>query len=212
MKQQKYISFDVEGTLITTEFSYSIWYEVIPRLYAEKHGIDIEIAQQTINSEIEHTITDPRPEYFEIQYWFDKFSLGEAAPAILQCRNRIRQYSNVPEILEYLGNHYRLVICSGTPRTALQYLVQDIAHYFYRIFSSVTDFNRLKVPGFYRDVCAELGASPDEIVHIGDNWQYDCLNAQEAGLMSFHISHAPEYRRENSLKDLLELKDRLKPE
>ena len=206
-QQQKIISFDVEGTLITTEFSYAIWYEVLPQLYAERHGIPIEHAQKIMNDEIERTITDPLPEYFEIQYWFDKYDLGNAIPVIKNCRNRIHLYPGVPDILEYLNQHYRLVICSGTPRTALQYLIQDIEHHFFKIFSSVSDFKRLKVPGFYRDICKVLDSEPEDIVHIGDNWQYDYLNAQEAGLRSLHISHNKDYCQDNSLTNLMELKE-----
>jgi FMN phosphatase YigB (HAD superfamily) len=208
--QQKYISFDVEGTLITTEFSYTIWYEALPELYAEKHSIAVDHAREIINGEIERTITEPLPEYFEVQYWFDKYNLGDAIPVIMKCRNRIHHYPGVPEILEYLGRQYKLIICSGTPRTTLQYLVQDIEHHFYKIFSSTSDYNRLKVPEFYRDICEVLDVSPEELVHVGDNWQYDYLNAQEAGLTSFHISYDRDYCCDNSLTNLMELKEHLR--
>lgn len=209
-QQQKYISFDVEGTLITTEFSYAIWYEAIPQLYAEKHDISIDHAQKIINDEVERTITEPSPQYFEVQYWFDKYGLGDAVPIIMKYRDRIHLYPEVPEILEYFGGRYKLVICSGTPRSTLQYLIKDIEPLFYKVFSSVSDYKRLKVPGFYHDICQALNASPEEVVHVGDNWQYDYLNAQEAGLTSFHISYDRNYCRDNSLNNLLELKERLR--
>jgi HAD superfamily hydrolase (TIGR01549 family) len=208
-QQQKFISFDVEGTLVTTEFSYAIWYEAIPQLYAEKHDIVIDHARKIINDEIERTITEPSPQYFEVQYWFDKYGLGDAISTIIKYRDRIHLYPEVPENLEYLGRQYRLVICSGTPRSTLQYLIKDIEHHFYKIFSSVSDYKQLKVPGFYHDICEALDTSPRDVVHIGDNWQYDYLNSQEAGLTSFHISYDRNYCRENSLTNLMELKERL---
>ena len=35
----KVVSFDVEGTMVTTDFSYAIWFEMIPQRYAERWGL-----------------------------------------------------------------------------------------------------------------------------------------------------------------------------
>lgn len=210
MKQrQKIISFDVEGTLATTEYSYAIWYEAIPRLYAIKHDVSNEYAQEVITKEIEKIVLSPKAKYFEVQYWFDKFDLGNAMPVVEKYRNRIRYYPEVPDVLAYFDRTYKLIISSGTARTTLNYLVAEIEHYFCKIFSSTSDYNQLKTPEFYRDICKVLDVNPEEVIHIGDNWQYDILNAQEAGISAFHISRDPKYCRENSLISLQELKGRL---
>jgi hypothetical protein len=39
------VSFDMEGTLIDNNFSDLIWETDIPRLYGQKHGLDIETAR-----------------------------------------------------------------------------------------------------------------------------------------------------------------------
>lgn len=48
MKQIELISFDAEGTVVTPDFSQTIWHEAIPALYAKKQGLDFAQAKRYI--------------------------------------------------------------------------------------------------------------------------------------------------------------------
>jgi len=51
MIEVEVISFDAEGTLVTPEFSEAIWHETIPAIYAQKTGLDIVEARETVFEE-----------------------------------------------------------------------------------------------------------------------------------------------------------------
>ncbi len=204
MKNIKVISFDVEGTLVTTDFSYAIWFDAIPRKYAIKHGISIEQAKQTIIEEYEK-IGDQRLEWYDINYWFRKFELGSYRTAMQEYQNLVCYYPEVIQLLSSLNNHYQLIATSGSPREFLQHLLQDIRHYFHRVFSSVSDYRQTKTEEFYRQLCQELNVMPEQIVHIGDNWEFDYINASAIGLKAFFIDRKCSNNKPGALVSLTEL-------
>ena len=53
MNQIKIISFDVEGTLVSHEFSEVLWNEAIPLCYAQKYNIDTNQARKITRGEFE---------------------------------------------------------------------------------------------------------------------------------------------------------------
>jgi putative hydrolase of the HAD superfamily len=55
-----------------------------------------------------------------------------------------------------------------------------------------------------------MGVAPNQVIHIGDNWQFDVLNAREAGLNAFYLDRSGANHQE-SLNDLTQLKDILIP-
>ena len=204
MKNIKVISFDVEGTLVTTDFSYAIWFDAIPRKYAIKHGISVEQAKQTVIEEYEK-IGDQRLEWYDINYWFRKFELGSYRTAMQEYQNLVCYYPEVIQLLKSLNNHYQLIATSGSPHEFLQHLLQDIRHYFHRVFSSVSDYRQTKTEEFYRQLCQELNVMPEQIVHIGDNWQFDYINASTIGLKAFFIDRKCSNNKPGALVSLTEL-------
>ncbi len=150
----KIISFDVEGTLVTTDFSYAIWFDAIPRKYAIKHGISVEQAKQAV--EKIQRIGDQRLEWYDINYWFQKFELGSYRTAMQEYQNQVCYYPEVIQLLASLNNSYQLIATSGSPHEFLKHLLQDIRHYFHRVFSSVSDYRQTKTKDFYQQLCREL--------------------------------------------------------
>ena len=53
MSQIKVVSFDLEGTLVTPDFSLAVWYGGIPSLYAARHGVSLEHAEAEVRREYE---------------------------------------------------------------------------------------------------------------------------------------------------------------
>ena len=209
MRQIELVSFDAEGTLVTPDFSETIWHEAIPALYASKQGLDLAQAKRCIIEEY-NKIGDHRLEWYDIEYWFRRLDLGSSALAIQSCLNKITHYPEVIEVLSSLANEYKLIVASGTPLELLHCLLRDIEPYFARIFSSVSHYKQIKSPDFYLRICEEMGVEPGQVVHVGDNWQFDFLNARQAGLNAFYIDRSGENHQE-SLSNLAQLKQSLMP-
>ena len=204
MKQIKLISFDAEGTVVTPDFSQAIWHEAIPALYAQKEGLDLAQAKRHVAEEY-GKIGDQRLEWYDIEYWFSYLGLGSSESMIQGCLNKIGYYPEVTEVLSSLASEYRLIVASGTPLELLHLLLRDIKSYFVRVFSSVSHYKQLKSPDFYLKICEEMGVKPSQVIHVGDNWQFDFLNARQAGMNAFYIDRSGRNHQE-SLSDLTQLK------
>jgi FMN phosphatase YigB (HAD superfamily) len=204
MKQFELVSFDAEGTLVTPDFSEAIWHEAIPVLYAQKKGIDLAQAKRCIAEEYDR-VGDQRLEWYDIQYWFRYLGLGSAEPVIQSCLCKIYCYPEVTEVLSSLAGEYKLIVASGTPLELLLCLLRDIKPYFVRIFSSISHYRQVKSPDFYLRICEEMSVKPNQVIHVGDNWQFDLVNARQAGINAFHIDRSGRNHQE-SLSDLTQLK------
>ena len=203
------ISFDAEGTLVTPDFSETIWHEAIPALYAQKNGLDLAQAKNSVVEQY-NSIGVNRLEWYDIEYWFDRLDLGSSEPVIRSCLRKISYYPEVTEVLSCLAGEYRLIVASGTPLELLHCLLRDIESYFVRTFSSISHYGQVKNPDFYLSICEEMGVNPAQVIHVGDNWQFDFLNARQAGLCAFHVDRSGQ-NHEDSLSDLTQLKRFLPP-
>lgn len=203
MSPIKVISFDAEGTLMTPDFSHTVWHEAMPALYAQKNGIELDLARRIVAAEYDK-ISDQRLEWYDINYWFRHLGLGSPELVIQSCHNKLRYYPEVREVLSSLAIKYKLIIASGTPLELLDPLLEGISSYFIRVFSSISHYKQLKTPDFYLQVCQAMSVEPDELVHVGDNWQFDFLNSRQVGIHAFHVDRSG--RNHESLVDLTHLK------
>lgn len=203
MKQIKIISFDVEGTLVSHEFSEVLWHEAIPLCYAQKYGIDTDQARIITTGEFEK-IGYQRMEWYDAGYWFKRFQLGNPEPVIQSCLDKISYYPEVAKVLSSLAAHFILIAASGVPLYLLAYLLKDVERYFTRVFSATSQYNQLKTPYFYSQICQTMDVEPDSIVHVGDSWNTDFLNPREVGINAFYLDRAGG-NSVDSLADLTQL-------
>ena len=201
----KVVSFDVEGTLVTPDFSYAVWFEAIPQRYAEKNGINLELARKAVEDEY-GKVGDQRLEWYDVRYWFDKLGLGTPVPVMQRCESRVCYYPEVKEVLASLSERYKLVVASGSTRDFLRHLLQDIEPYFSEIYSSITDYRQLKTSEFYLKMCQAMRVEPEQVVHIGDNWQFDYVAPSEMGIQAFYLDRKRQTNHQNSVASLLQLK------
>ena len=205
MQQFDVISFDAEGTIVTPDFSETIWREAIPALYARSRGLDLVEARTRVFEQYD-AVGNQRVEWYDIDFWFRHLDLGPSRPVIESCRDRIAYYPEVDEVLSSLAAGHRLVVASGTPLELLDFLLADVRPYFARVFSSMSHFRQLKSPGFYLRLCAEMGVTPGRVLHVGDSWQFDCLNAREAGIHALYLDRSCR-DHQGSLRNLTQLQD-----
>jgi len=197
------ISFDAEGTLVTPEFSQSLWHEAIPALYAERNGMELAQAKEMVVTEYDK-IGEQKIEWYDINYWFRYLQLGTPQTVIQMCQDKICYYPEAIEVLSSLSKKYKLIIASGTPSELLCHLLQDIEPYFDHIFSSTSHYKQLKSPGFYREICKAMNIKPGQIVHVGDNWQFDFLNPKQVGINAIYLDRSGNNHQE-CIGSLIEL-------
>ncbi|HIE18048.1 MAG TPA: HAD family hydrolase [Dehalococcoidia bacterium] len=200
----KVVSLDAEGTLVTPDFSYAIWFEAIPERYARKHNIEFELAKKLIKEEYAK-VGDHRLEWYDVRYWFDKFGLGTPDSVMESHQHKVRYYPEVKEVLSFLSCRYQLVVASGSTRDFLKFLLRDINSYFSRVFSSLSDFNQVKTPTFYSEMCQALRVRPQEVIHVGDNRQFDFIAPSEIGIQTLYLDRKGGPRADRSIADLTEL-------
>jgi FMN phosphatase YigB (HAD superfamily) len=98
-----------------------------------------------------------------------------------------------------------MVISSGSAREFLNYLAKDIKPYFSKVFSSISDYKQVKTPHFFSTVCREIGADPAEVVHVGDNLQFDFHHPMKAGIRSFYLDRQGQKGTVESVSTLSDL-------
>jgi len=102
------ISFDLDGTLVTTGFANAVWLDEIPRRYARRHRTSRSRAQR----EVERAYASIGPEaleWYDIHYWLDRFDLDADWRELLRDRlGDLCLYEDVSGTLDALAG-YRLI-------------------------------------------------------------------------------------------------------
>ncbi|MCW4033089.1 MAG: HAD family hydrolase [Candidatus Bathyarchaeota archaeon] len=198
----KIISFDVEGTLISHRFSEIVWEKAIPHLYSEKKGIDFDSAKSFVFNEYKK-IGEDRIEWYDINYWFNRFGLTNYKNLLKQHAHEIFIYPEVQQVLDELGKYYMLIINSNSAREFLELEISEIKSNFSHIFSAPSDFKQTKKSTLvYSEICKFLKVKPKEMVHIGDNWAHDFIAPRKIGIVSFLLDRTKENQGENIVHDL----------
>lgn len=205
------VSFDMEGTLIDNTFSDLIWETDIPRLYGQKHGLDLETARGRVLEEYAK-IGDDRPEWYDAGYWFRRLGLpGDWRELLEERRGDCSAYPESRRVLERLSPGYPLIISSNTIRAFLEVQLRELPDVFAHVFSATSDFGVVKKSEeFYRRICREIGVRPRAMVHVGDSLKFDFEAARKAGVRSYHLDRSGGSEGVNVVPDLLTFEDRLR--
>jgi putative hydrolase of the HAD superfamily len=208
----KYISFDMDGTLVDPVFTDFVWGQGIPALYAEKVGLPFEAAKAFVEREYQN-VGEGAIEWYDIKYWFRFFQLEQSWKTLMkQFVDKIQVYPDVNHILDRLKDKFQLILTSNAGREFIEVEMEatSLGRYFDQIFSATSDFRVVKKTiEFYRRICQSLGASPQEIVHIGDHYEFDYLVPQRLGILAFYLDRSGEKRGEFVLRNLGELEEKI---
>jgi HAD superfamily hydrolase (TIGR01549 family) len=208
----KIISFDMDGTLVDAEFTDWVWGHGIPTLYAEKVGLSFEEAKASVMQEY-LKVGEGAIEWYDIKYWFRFFEIEESWRVVMErYTNKIKVYPDVNHILEYLGGRFPLVLTSNAGREFIDIEMEatGLGRYFHRIFSATTDFGKVKkTADFYQQICQVLETRPQEIVHVGDHYEFDYLVPRSLGIHAFYLDRLGERRGASIISDLRDLEERL---
>jgi len=208
----KIISFDMDGTLVDPEFTDWVWGHGIPTLYAEKTGLSFEAAKAFVEKEY-LKVGEGAIGWYDIKYWFQFFQLEESWKVLMErYTDKINIYPDVNHILERLRNRFQLVLTSNAGREFIDVEMEatGLRGYFDQIFSATSDFQEVKkTVGFYQRICQILGVRPQEIVHVGDHYEFDYLVPRSLGIHAFYLDRSGEQRGDFILQDLRDLEKRL---
>ncbi len=208
----KIISFDMDGTLVDPEFTDWVWGHGIPTLYAEKAEIPFEEAKAFVVKEY-LKVGEGAIEWYDIKYWFQFFQLEESWEVLMErYTDKINIYPDVNHILGCLKDSFLLVLTSNAGREFIDMEMEatGLGRYFNRIFSATSDFGEVKkTVGFYQRICQILGVRPQEIVHVGDHYEFDYLVPRSLGIHAFYLDRSGEQRGDFILQDLRDLEKRL---
>ena len=179
----RFISLDMDGTLVNSRFVDKVWMEGIPSLYAEETGQEFAAAKEYVIGEYMKIGSD-HLEWYDLKYWIDKFGLQVAKDDLLELyEDEIETYPEVQDALDILADNYVLVVTSNAAREFIDIELEGLQDYFHETFSVTSDFRDVKKsPLVYGAVCARLKAKPFEVLHIGDHYDYDYEAPLEAGL------------------------------
>ncbi len=209
----KIISFDMDGTLVDAEFTDWVWGHGIPTLYGEKMGLSFDEAKAFVTQEY-LKVGEGAIEWYDIKYWFRLFQLDESWRGIMgRYTDRIKVYPDVNRLLDLLSGRFRLVLTSNAGREFIDIEMEatGLERYFYQIFSATTDFGEVKkTAAFYRRICQILETRPQEIVHVGDHYEFDYLVPRSLGIHAFYLDRLGEQRGPFIISGLSDLEGRLR--
>jgi len=207
----KIISFDMDGTLVHTEFTDWVWGHGIPTLYAKKMAISFEEAKALVTQEY-LKVGEGAIEWYDIKYWFRFFQLDASWRAVMErYTDKIRVYPDVHPMLKRLEGRFPLILTSNAGREFIDLEMEatGLGRYFCKIFSATTDFGEVKkTVGFYQRVCQILETRPQEIVHVGDHYEFDYLVPRSLGIRAFYLDRSGKRNGDSVIPELKDLEER----
>ncbi len=212
LDERKVVSFDLDGTLVAPEYSEWVWSVGVPELFAEKSRIPFDQAKEIVEEEY-RKVGDRSLQWYDIKYWFDFFQFNcHWKPLLNRFSHKIKTYPEVSKVLEDLSSNYKLIIVSNAARefVDIEVEVAKLRGYFSRIFSATSDFGQVKKTGeFYGRICQILGISFQEMVHVGDHWEFDYLVPKGMGIRALHIDRSCSRSGDDVIRNLEEVGQRL---
>ena len=175
------LSFDLCGTLDDCSVYNDMWYEIIPKMYAEKEGVELKEAKSFVMSSYKE-VGPMRLEWYLPSFWIKKFGLDYDRFLNESSRIKVR----VPEELKKLRGKYRLILSTNVSKEVLSFSLVD--NIFDEVYSSVDLGLPKKDERFWKLVLKNEKVSPFEIVHIGDDYVYDYLVPASLGLRANYAS------------------------
>jgi len=202
----KIISFDVDGTLVDLEYNDLIWFKEIPELVAKKKKISLEKSLKYVHEEY-NKLGEHNLNWYDINYWVTYFGLKISPKIILEkYESQVKIFPEVVPLLEGLKKNFILIVITAMPREFLIPKMKKLEKYFKFSFSALSDFKELKNSEIYSKISKSLNVYPEQILHIGDHWEFDYLAAQKAEMNAIYLDRSNTKKGNFVVNNLTEIK------
>lgn len=203
----KYISFDLDGTIVDFSFNIKVWYEGVAELISSKDSIPYDEALKYVSEEYDK-MSDHRMEWYDLGYWFKRFNIdGDWRRLLYKYKDEVRVFPESRGVLEKLYGRVPLILTSNAMREFIEIETKQagIESYFCRIFSAISDFGTLKGdPKFFKALLKIIDCKPHEIVHVGDHREFDYIIPSSIGIKAFYLDRKGVEKGEYVVRDLSE--------
>lgn len=211
MHMVKVVSLDVTGTLVDGRSVKYFWDSLIPAAYASRNSVSFEEALSYVKQRYS-MVSDEDLRWYLPEYWVEKLNIGKSCEELLEeLKPKVTVFPDVAPTIVRLSSNYNLIVSSNLPRVFLKIVLGDLEKYFSRIFSSVSTYSLPhKTAEFYSRVCWDMGVSPREVLHVGDNMTYDYMVPRVVGVRSLLIRRYTSPRQSYEVSSLEQVLDRLR--
>ncbi len=186
----KVISFDLVGSLVSSEFIDYFWLEGLPREYAKRKGISIKKAKETV-LKLYDEIGEGDIRWYLPLYWERK--LGVNIEGVLdESAQYIKAIPKGLRLLEKAASKGRVYILTNTSIEFIDLVFKKlhvVRENVVGVFSCVSHFMLTrKTEKFYILVLKTLGCSPKNMIHIGDDNTFDVKIPRKIGVEAYNIN------------------------
>ena len=212
-KNIKILSFDLGGALFNNEFDELLWRSEIPRIYAEQYNITKEEAFERVTAEYRR-LWGKAEGWRDPEFWLKHFHLNVTYNQLIkEIKKHIAPYFDAAPILKRLSKKYPLIIISHAQENILntKLKIAKYEKYFLKVFSTGSHFTKMtKEADIYREICEELKIEPSELVHIGNNVEFDYKLPISIGINAFLIDRIGHHKEPHVVRDLYEFEEKIK--
>ncbi|MBU0498073.1 MAG: HAD family hydrolase [Candidatus Thermoplasmatota archaeon] len=185
------LSFDLDGTLVTSSYADQVWLEGLPKIYAQEKNVTLNHAKKILTTAYKE-IGDHSIEWYDPTYWFKRYHLTIPWINLLTTyTDYITPYTETLPIIQQLATQFPLIIISNAKREFIEIQLKHtkLQSYFIHTFSSVSDFNHVKKePHVYQTICNQLNIEPHQLIHIGDHKTYDYNVPRTLGIDAYYLN------------------------
>lgn len=207
----KFVSFDMDDTLVKQGLIDRFWFEEVPKLYSLYHEKDLEESRRIVKESYDE-IGPEDIRWYLPDYWFERFGFEEDPSKIIQrLSHKAELFPDALDVLDTLKNEVELIVITNAARDFLDVQLKDFMKYFFRTYSCVSDLGRIKKEAeVYAEICGDLGVNPEGLVHVGDHIKFDYYSPREIGVNSFLIDRdGNDENPEGTLQDMRELYEKI---
>lgn len=178
----KIISFDLQGTITNADYSDEFWLEILPQEYSKKYGVALKEAKNKLK-EIFNKYGKYDYRYYSVKYWEKKLNFN-----FIDLMKTKKKKLVIEKELLSLAKKYPSILLTTTTFDFINLELENNKKIFKKIYSSLDTFNIAgKTKEVYELIAKDLGINTNEILHIGDSFEMDCVNAKEAGCKYYHL-------------------------
>ncbi len=195
LKQIKAVSFDLDDTLwhcapaiANAEHALFDWHRVFTPKITQAHTPEsLQNYRHDVrrrHPELQGCVTSLRLAGLRallLEFGYPEHLAEEAFEVFYRSRSEVQLYDGALDMLKKLGTEYRLAaITNGN--ADLQQI--GIAQHFELIYAANLTLLQKPAPDMFLHCQAQMGISPDELLHIGDNPVTDITGGHNAGVQT----------------------------